>query len=155
MEDPFWTWPMSLLAWTDWTLVFPTTWVAIHKHFVIIIFGGKRQQKAHNKLGPGLFDVEGWTKRVGGELCGAEELFGAGKDWFNISIFKTSNQTISIIMGWDGNTENVKNFPRRLKFSISELRRGPRSCHCQAKAHKHAPGLGLRNQNRNGNKILW
>ena len=59
-------------------------------------------------------------------------------------------------MGWDGNTENVKIVPRRLKFSISELRRGPRSCHCQAKAHKHAPGLGLRtNQNRNANKILW
>ena len=75
--------------------------VAIHKHFVIIIFGGKRQQKAHNKLGPGLFDVEGWTKRVGRELCGAEELFGAGKDWYNISIIKTSNQTISIITGWE------------------------------------------------------
>ena len=59
-------------------------------------------------------------------------------------------------MGWDGNTENVKFVPRRLKFSISELRRGPCSCHGQAKAHKHAPGLDLRtNQNRNANKILW
>ena len=53
------------------------------------------------KLGPGLFDVKGWTKRVGRELCGAEELLGAGKDWHNILIIITSNQTISIITGWE------------------------------------------------------
>ena len=56
---------------------------------------------------------------------------------------------------WDESTWNMEVAGRLLKLLISELRRGPRSCHCQAKAHKHAPGLGLRNQNRNGNKILW
>ena len=55
----------------------------------------------------------------------------------------------------DENTRSMEIAPRLLKLLISELRRGPRSCHGQAKAHKHAPGLGLRNQNRNGNKILW
>ena len=55
----------------------------------------------------------------------------------------------------DENTRSMEIAPRLLKLLISELRRGPRSCHGQAKAHKHAPGLGLRNQNRNANKMLW
>ena len=55
----------------------------------------------------------------------------------------------------DENTRSMEIAPRLLKLLISELRRGPRSCHGQAKAHKHAPGLGLRNQNRNANEILW
>ena len=45
MEDPFWTWPMSLLAWTGWTPVFPTRWVVIHKNFVIFIFWGEKATK--------------------------------------------------------------------------------------------------------------
>ena len=56
----------------------------------------------------------------------------------------------------DESTRNMEVAGRLLKLLISELRRGPRSCHGQAKAHKHAPGLDLRtNQNRNANKISW
>ena len=56
----------------------------------------------------------------------------------------------------DESTRNMEVAGRLLKLLIPELRRGPRSCHGQAKAHKHAPGLGLRTtQNRYANKILW
>ena len=72
----------------------------------------------------------------------------------DITSWSSKNQIRPFQSSRDGSTRNMEIARRLLKLLISELRRGPRSCHGQAKAHKHAPGLVLRtNQSRNANKI--